>query len=69
MRKRIEQIIIQALEYQRGDAWLTLTEASSEFRLSKKKLYTLIHKGRVKAIWVGNSYRVKRNDLIKTFQI
>ena len=45
MRKRIEQIIIQALEYQRGDAWLTLTEASNEFRLSKKN-FLLIHKGR-----------------------
>lgn len=46
-----------------GQEWLTVTEIKTELRVHAMTVYRLIHAGRLDAVKVGRSYRVRRADL------
>ena len=41
---------------------LTVAEAAAEVRVSKMTVYRMIHSGELRAIRVGRSFRVRRED-------
>lgn len=41
---------------------LTVAEAAAEVRVSKMTIYRMIHSGELRAIRVGRSFRVRRED-------
>ena len=41
---------------------LTVAEAAAEVRVSKMTVYRMIHAGELRAIRVGRSFRVRRED-------
>jgi excisionase family DNA binding protein len=48
---------------------LTTQEAIEYLRISKPTFYKSIHSGRIKAIKVGNGWRVLRSELIRIFKV
>ena len=45
------------------DQFLTCAEAQTILRISKSKMYRLIHKGGLPATQVGSTYRIRQSDL------
>lgn len=45
------------------DQFLTRSEAQAILRVSKSKMFRLIHKGGLPAIKVGSTYRIRQSDL------
>ena len=42
---------------------LTLSEAQAIFRVSKSKMYRLIHQEGLSAVRLGGTYRIRQSDL------
>lgn len=45
-----------------GEEWVTVGEIASRLGISKMTVYRLIHGGRIGAVRVGKSYRVRQQD-------
>jgi excisionase family DNA binding protein len=46
-----------------GPRFLTASEAAEQLRVSKMTIYRLIRAGKIPAVQVGKSYRVRVDDL------
>ena len=48
-----------------NDQFLTLAEAQAILRVSKSKMYRLIHKEGLPVVKVGSTYRIRMSELEK----
>lgn len=46
-----------------GDRYCSVTEISKIFRISRSPIYRLIREGTIKAVKVGQAYRVRISDM------
>lgn len=48
---------------------LTTNEATKYLKIDKRTLLKMIHEGKIRAMKVGNTYRIRKEDLIDDLQV